>query len=387
MTEYQGERLNGAGTQAGKRAERTRVDTTTDQEALQRELCRLNLKYAPSDNEQAQEAGAEDPEDDFAAASRHIKSMAPSAITPQSESTQQSLVFEEPLEIRPKHMPAHYPTIFTRLPLFAATSNRKVNDTTEFEHGDFVTTSWGAIRRFGPGLNVYDEDTLIAIMHLGQQRKVRGRHHDLPISLNSRAVDMVMPDDPVTVHAGLITAHAINRYIGRPDSGKALQECRASIRRLSQTLIEIVTEGRDSNDSQQPDYSGMFQLFRSQGARNFRGPILIQFEPEMLQLLSQYTRINMHVRRELSDIGKAAHKYLSSQLSRRNATTSIRLSKLKSITGYRSAIKFLRQSLVGQLALMVELGFLSDYSLTGTGRSTPHVLTVWYGESGGHLAN
>lgn len=302
----------------------------------------------------------------------------------EEDSGQQSFPFiGEDLEIAARHSAAHYPTLFARLPLFAATSDRRVNDTKEFEHGQVVETSWGTIRRFGPGLNVYDEDTLIAVIRLAQQRKVSGRHTELPITINNRGPGLVLREETVTVHAGITNAHSINGYLGRGLGGSDLRHCRDSLRRLSLTLIELVKDSQNKQGVSDAGYEGRFQLFRFRGTHDFRGPVLIQFDPEMLALLSQYTRINMDVRRELSDIGKAVHKYFSSQLSRQHPTTSIRLSKLKQIAGYRSSLSDLKRALGTQLELMMRLGFLTQYSYTGTGRATPQVLRVWYDKTHG----
>ena len=58
--------------------------------------------------------------------------------------------------------PSKYPTLLTRVPLFSPVANRTTLDT-DWIIGDVYTTPWGAIQRIGPGLDIYDEDTLIGM--------------------------------------------------------------------------------------------------------------------------------------------------------------------------------------------------------------------------------
>lgn len=260
-----------------------------------------------------------------------------------------------------------YPTLLARVPLFAPISRRANNDT-DWEQGDLVHTSWGRIQRFGPGLDIYDEDTLIALLSIARQRSLRGPREKMPIPAHRLVQDELGPRregarEQVVVHTGRITAYEVNRFLGRGVGGRDLEACRASIKRLAKTSLVFYE-----------DYlakEGITHLLSYLGDQDAEGEIIIQFYPAIVALLEgSYSYIDIKVRRKLSDLGKAVHRFLSSQPK----TYQIQLIKLKDVIRYDGAMKDFKRSLIGQLDAMKSLRWLRSYEIQGTGRKVPFVL-------------
>ncbi len=251
-----------------------------------------------------------------------------------------------------------YPTLFTRIPLFVPLRRRADRDT-DWHTGDLIATPWGGIRRFGPGLDIYDEDTLIALLNIARQRAIKANRHRLPIPLPSIPSEA----EEVVVHTGVTSAYAINRFLGRQVSGRDLRACRQSIQRLAKTSLLFL------NDDLAKE--GMTHLLSYLGDQDARGQITVQFYPALVTLLdTSYSFIDLEVRSKLSDLGKAVHRFLSSQ----PAEYQIRLDKLKGVIGYHGAMKDFERGLIQQLEKLIALDWLSGFDIQGTGRRVPFVL-------------
>lgn len=263
-----------------------------------------------------------------------------------------------------------YPTLLAIVPLFAA--GERENYTTDQNKGQVYKLSRGRIRRIGAGLDVYDEDTLIAILQLGAEKKVVGPRESMPLALPSAG------NKPTTVYKGLVTAGKINAFLGRGDGGADLERTRDSIRRLANQRLWF--ENVDDVNGME----GVTDFFKYHGRTDLRGELLIQISPEMVNLLQQYQVINITVRRQLNDSGKAVHRYLTPQPQH----FDIAFDELAEAICYDAGGAALKRSLLGrkstnkspgrpnQLELMTELGFLRHWEITGTGRKTPFRLLV-----------
>jgi len=263
-----------------------------------------------------------------------------------------------------------YPTLLSIVPLFAA--GERENYTTDQNVGRIYKLPHGRIRRIGAGLDVYDEDTLIAILQLGAEKKVVGRREAMPLALPSS------DDKPTTVYKGRLTAGKINAFLGRGDGGADLERTRESIRRLANQRLWF--ENVDDVDGME----GVTDFFKYHGRTDLKGELLIQISPEMVNLLQQYQVIDITVRRQLNDCGKAVHRYLTPQAK----LFDIALEDLAEAICYDAGGAELKRSLLGrkatkkspgrpnQLDLMMELGFLNAWEIKGTGRKTPFRLFV-----------
>ncbi|MBV1870900.1 MAG: hypothetical protein KUG76_08320 [Gammaproteobacteria bacterium] len=265
---------------------------------------------------------------------------------------------------------SNYPTVFSLVPLFAA--GDRDNYTTDQEHGRVYELPEGRIRRIGAGLDLYDEDTLIAILQLGAEKKVVGPRESMPLALSPGEVDK-----ETTVYKGVLTAGRINDFLGRKDGGADLERTRDSIRRLANQRLWFETNSKDGMES-------VTDFFKYTGRKDLRGELLIQISPEMVTILQSYHIIDMRIRRKLNDCGKAVHRFLTPQLRE----YSISLEHLAEAICHDAGATSLKRSLLGrpaslkskgrpnQLTLMKELGFLKEASITGTGKKKPFVLHV-----------
>jgi hypothetical protein len=266
-----------------------------------------------------------------------------------------------------------YPTLLSIVPLFAAGEREKY--TTDQHEGLVYPLERGRIRRIGAGLDVYDEDTLIAILQLAAEKKLVGPPEFMPVALPS------VKSKNTTVYKGKVSAGSINSFLGRSDGGSDLLRTRESIRRLANQRLWFEGIGAGVGEM---EMEGVTDFFKYTGSTDLKGDLIIQISPEMVNLLKSYEVIDMTIRRKLNDIAKAVHRYLLPQVSK----FSIKFDDLAEAICYDQGGVLLKRSLIGrkqtpkqkarpnQLDLLVELGFLQEWEITGTGRKKPFVLSI-----------
>jgi hypothetical protein len=270
------------------------------------------------------------------------------------------LPLEELLPIEANSPNQPYPTHFTRLPVFAPLRNRSDADT-EWSEGKTYETSWGRITRYGPGLDMYDEDTLLGLLGTAQEKRLTGLRQTFPLPLN--AIDGA---HTTIVHYGKTSAYAVNKYLNRPTGGNNLTRCRNSIRRIA--LTQFIIYRKDLA------LEGKVHLFDYRAKDDFKGTFEIQFSPVMIRLLKEYTYIDMNVRMhpKLNGVGKALHRFLSGQ----PAAYKIQVCKLKDALGYRGESKYFKRDLASALKQLHSIGWIKNWSIEGTGRRTPFLLCI-----------
>ncbi|EAT10680.1 replication initiation protein, partial [Bermanella marisrubri] len=233
------------------------------------------------------------------------------------------------------------------------------DDNSEFTY----KTPFGSVSRFGPGLNIFDEDTLIGLMHIARDKKLDGHPTKMPAQLTG--------DGSVVVHVGETSALELNRFLRRGVSEPELEATRASVSRLSKTTLQIY--------SSTTDVEGDTKFFDYVGQRNVKGKFLVQFRPEVVKLFEQYVVLDFDLRTALSDTGKAVHRFLCSINKNR---FSIKLDDLATAISYSGRKTDFKNTLFGtktkpsQLEMMQKKGFIVDYELQGTGRKIPYSLSV-----------
>lgn len=260
-----------------------------------------------------------------------------------------------------------FPSLFTRVPIFPVRRRGKKSKREDKDRAYQFVTSWGRGRVHGPPLNVYDEDTLIAIMRLRSQR-IKGRPHHLPIPLSAYQAGLPMlPDDDVSVHLLVCTLTEIVQMCGEK-GGKTNQLRLESIKRLGACVIEF-----DRQTRSKVGYRGtqMKILDIAWDVYDADAVLLIQIPPIMAQWLeSDYTYIDPNIRRQLTDTGKALHRFFSSQ--RKNY--EIHAEKLIDVIGYERSYSEFMRDLRSTLDRLVQLGWIEHKHISGTGRNQPHKL-------------
>ena len=227
-----------------------------------------------------------------------------------------------------------YPTLLSIVPLFAA--GDRENYTTDQNKGLVYPIKNGRIRRIGPGLDVYDEDTLIAILQL-MEKKVVGPRQAMPVALPALDNEEI---NQTTVYKGTVTAPRINSFLGRGDGGADHERTRDSIRRLANQRLWF--ESLDSADAEAME--GVTDFFQYMGKSDLRGELLIQISPQMVNLLQQYQIIDMTVRVKLNDAGKAVHRFLTAQPDK----FDISLDDLAEAICYDQGGSALKRALIGR---------------------------------------
>ncbi len=263
-----------------------------------------------------------------------------------------------PIEVNNPNQP--YPTHFTRIPVFAPLRKRSDADT-EWSKGETYETSWGRITRYGPGLDMYDEDTLMGLLGTAQEKRLTGLRQTFPLPLN-----VVNGADTTIVHYGKTSAYTVNKYLNRPTGGNNLTKCRNSIRRIA--LTQFIIYRKDLA------IEGKVHLFDYRAKDDFKGTFEIQFSPVMVRLLREYTYIDMNVRMHptLNGVGKALHRFLSGQPT----VYKIHVHKLKEALGYRGENKYFKRDLASALKRLQGVGWIKEWSIEGTGRRTPFLLSI-----------
>ena len=270
-----------------------------------------------------------------------------------------------------------FPTPFTRLPLFPPVQRTTARKAAT---GDWVAlhSRWdsGGVFKAGPGLTIYDEDTLIGLMTLRSQG-LTGPADKLPIPAQPGALATgLAPDNPVRVHALYCLISQLESTIqGRTPAGgwggRAIQKRRDSLNRLA--AITLRFEQPKSADGFQGKAIHLIDIEYVSTAED--SCYYVQFHPVVSQWLETYrTFIDVDLRRKLTPLGKAMHRFLASQRSNRLYT--VELAVLFQAIGANGELRDLKRSALAQLAKMQEEKFLVKSEITGTGRSSPWKLSV-----------
>lgn len=266
--------------------------------------------------------------------------------------------------IRPEN---EFPTLLTRLPIFRPTRRRHQHRLQNVDNAIEFSTPFGTGKRHGPPLTVRDEDTLIALMRL-RSRRLIGNPRDLPVSVSDIYKTQT---GNVGVHYVACTVDQINTEMGLTNGGSNFNATFESVKRLGATQLELNLNKHDrylnlvTTGRMIPIIQVQWQVHDNDGL------LVILFPPVIAQWLDkEYTYVNWNIRKELGDLAKALHRFLSSQPKRYETTVL----KICETVGYDGPTKNAKQRLSGALEEMIKVGWLSSYEFEGTGRKTPLTL-------------
>lgn len=263
---------------------------------------------------------------------------------------------------------SEFPTFLTRIPIFLPTKRGNKKQPLDADNALTFTTSWGRGRKHGPPLTVYDEDTLIALARLRKTR-LQGKAHHMPIPLSAAQPSRNVNND-VAVHVLSCTLSDIQSLCDDSTGGANMQLRLASVKRLGATVIELDRQTKDKIGYRGSQFKFMdvaWDVYEKEAM------LLIQFSPLMAAWFEhEYTFVDWTVRRELSDTGKALHRFFCSQPKH----YSIHAIKLQQTIGYQRSYKHFMNDLRATLGRMVDIGWLEHWDITGTGRKEPHKVTL-----------
>lgn len=262
---------------------------------------------------------------------------------------------------------SEFPTLLTRLPIFRPGKRSKQRALIDKDYAINIETSWGALRKHGPPLSVYDEDTLYALFRL-RTDKLIAPPQNLPIPVPGFSQSMA--NDKVEVHITQCMLSDIQDFCERSNGGRNVELRFDSIKRLAATTLEVSQKGKNKFvrkgavlkliDVAWQDYEENAILF-------------VQLPPYVAYWLEkEYTYINWDIRKELTDTGKAVHRFLAGQ----PRVYEIGALKLKNVIGYMRTNMAFIADLKKILAQLQSLGWISQWKVTGTGRKTPHMVFI-----------
>ena len=261
---------------------------------------------------------------------------------------------------------SEYPTIFTRIPIFGPNKRSTALKKLDRDLAMRFHTGWGEGRKFGPPLNIYDEDTLLALGGL-RQRQLTGMGSKMPVKVMN-------PFDPfleTSVDVLYTTIGEIEEFLDNKKGGRGQKRRLASVKRLAAVTIEfsrISDPNINSIIKKQSFNTKIIDMLTEEMTGD--SCLYIQFTPVMVKWLREsYTYIDMKIRNKLTDNGKAIHKYLSGQ-----PTFNLSAVKLHELTDSHLKLNKFYAALRQTLEKLEELGWL-EYDLRGNGRTKPYILT------------
>ncbi len=271
----------------------------------------------------------------------------------------------ESCSIRPG---SEFPTFLTRIPIFLPTKRGRNKQPLDVDNALTFTTSWGRGRKHGPPLTVYDEDTLISLARLRKTR-LQGQAHHMPIPLSAVQPSRNANND-IAVHVLTCTLSDIQSLCDDSTGGTNMQLRLASLKRLGATVIELDRQTKDKIGYRGTQFKFLdiaWDVYDKEAV------LIIQFSPLMAAWFEhEYTFVDWTVRRELSDTGKALHRFLCSQPKH----YSIHAVKLQQTIGYQRSYKYFMNDLRATLNRLAEIGWLEHWEINGTGRKQPHKLVI-----------
>lgn len=271
------------------------------------------------------------------------------------------------IRIYPISAQNEFPKLLTRIPIFLPGHRAGQKKLLDDDFGLPFENAWAAGRKFGPPLSISDEDTLIALAQMRQTNLIAEPHKlPLPVSMKATQGD----DSKTSVHTVICSVRELAKTCQDPHGGKSRKLRLDSLRRLAGTKIELVKDvggGRSIGAS--------FDLINVMWERLAdEGTLYIQFSPVVTNWLKEeFTYIDPKIRFALSnDLSKALHRFLAGQ----RKDYSIGLKKLINVIGYARAPRRFVGDVRAAAQQLIDIGFLSNYEISGNGKGTPHILRI-----------
>lgn len=290
-----------------------------------------------------------------------------------------------------------YPTTLTRIPLFPPGHKSKRIQKKAMDRsaaGDAVweplASAWSrsAVFKSGPDLGTYDEDTLIGMIQLrsdaflGPPRAMPLGMPASPAARHGMAPALQEPEvDECVWFVSTFSLDQLETRIRGPRpargwGGQALALRLESIHRLSAVLFGFTVTLDETFEYGR----GPFRLFRMDTLGSGSDVhFYVQWDPLLSKQLECYrSYIDLAVRRELSPLGKALHRFLTSQVcDGRYAIPFDRMIEAIGAVGEPAKLRFQCRE---QIRRLIELGFLAAGTIAKTGRSRAWTTEVIYAQ-------
>lgn len=261
---------------------------------------------------------------------------------------------------------SEYPSILARVPIFLPGHQSSAKAKLDKDLALPFATGWGEGRKMGPLLSIYDEDTLLALLGLRQKQLV-GMGNKMPIQV----MDPLAPGQETQVQALYTTISAIEEWLESKKGGRGYKKRLESVRRLDAVVIQFtrISDPSVSDGVRGESFSTkLIDLVTKDFEKD--SCLYVQFPPLMVRWLAKsYTHIEMDIRRQLTDNGKAIHKFLASQ-----KFFNMSVAKLRVLTGSGLDGKNFMRSLQQTMGTLADLGWC-EWEIEGNGRRYPYKLT------------
>jgi len=254
-----------------------------------------------------------------------------------------------------------FPRLLALCPIFPPVRRQSQQRLLDSDHAMRFVYARESGRRFGPPVSVADEDTLMALMSL-RQVSLQGIAKLLPIPQHPRHATQ-------EVHALSCTVAEINRALETQNGGLSASLRVESIKRLATMRIQLSHRGAGVKGK-----TTEFKLVEVRWDRfAATAELYVQFTPEATRmLLRSSASVELGLRRQLSEAGKAIHRYLCA----RPGGSSLAVEAIRHSIGYlKSTGSFMRQ-LRETLDRLEAQAWLRSYTIDGNGRGRPFVLTI-----------
>lgn len=265
-----------------------------------------------------------------------------------------------------------FPSVLSRLPVFPPCTRKRQRAMLDNDNALPFDTPFGRGRRHGPPVTIEDEDVLIALLRLRQQR-ITGDPTRFPIPLRPAC-----PGDQETAHITRCTVSRLIDEMGLSRGGKNYRDIVASIKRLAAVSLELEFHRPYLNDKYLGERVGtnlklIDVIWREHHDEDCT--LEVQFFPVVARWLEQHaTYIDWSVRRQLtSPIARALHRFLSSQ----GRYFKREIGRVAEVIGYDMPTKVVRRRFAEALEDMKSIGWVSEYQITGTGRNSPITMEIW----------
>lgn len=267
----------------------------------------------------------------------------------------------------PIYPESEFPTFLTRLSIFVPAKRSHQREIIDQENALPFSTPWGEGKKHGPPLTVYDEDTLIAIGRLRQNLLV-GKPENMPVPVS----DLYRSSKQSTIHVHVVQCMLsdIQNVCGTSRGGRNNQMRLDSVKRLGATVIEFSTKTAEKFMGRGTEIKLIDVAWQEYEDNAI---LYIQFTPVMAKWFEkEYTYIDWNMRKQLTDTGKAVHRFLSSQPKEYEIYTKKLMATLGYIRNHNKFLVDLREA----MDQLLTLGWISNYSIEGTGRRLPYKLVL-----------
>lgn len=272
-------------------------------------------------------------------------------------------------ECVPLYPRSEFPTLLTRVPIFLPGHSTRQQQLLDKDNALQFNTSWGKGRRHGPPLTTYDEDTLMAIGLL-RQWLLRGDPNKFPIRVSPVAQRYSQSLNKTHVHVVTCKLSDIQKICGTTRGGNNNELRLASIKRLAATSIEI-TKQAAARAGERGTTIRLIDVAWEAWEEN--AIFYMQISPMLAQWLEkEFTFIDFKVRQQLSGLGKAVHRFLSSQPKTYTISTLKLKEVIHSLDPHKEFIRQLRTA----LKKLTDIGWLETWEISGNARQRNQKLSI-----------